>query len=98
MSRHRLVLVISPPREVTVAGCSHPGGSAASAMESEQFEAQRFELGQHSVQRCLVDQRSGKYGLRSVRLRTQVGERNEQHVTQPPADTDLVPEDRKSTR
>src|ERR1700722_2182654 len=91
MSRHRFVLMISLPRSHG-AGCSHHGGSAASAVELEQFETQRFELGQHSVQRCLVDQRSGEYRLRSVCLRTQAGERVEQHAAQPPADADLVPD------
>src|ERR1700733_6948360 len=91
MSRYRLVRVISPPRSHG-AWCSCHGGSAAGAVELEQFETQRFELGQHSVQRCLVDQRSAEYRLRSVRLRTQVGERVEQNAAQPPADADLVPD------
>src|SRR6476661_10654834 len=78
------------PWPITVRCARHDGGSAAGAADFEQFEAQRFELGQQPVQRRLVSQWSGEYGLRSVRLGVQIGERAEQQAAQHAADADLI--------
>jgi hypothetical protein len=80
MSSHRLDLMISP----------HDGGSVLRTAEFEQFEAERFDLGQHSVQRRLVGQRPGEHGLPSVCPCAQAWERAEQGFAQQPADPDLV--------
>jgi hypothetical protein len=64
--------------------------SGALAANLEQLEAERFDLGEHAVKRRLVRQRSGQYGVASLRLRVQARERLEERRVQESANADLV--------
>ena len=64
--------------------------AAGHAAELEQLQAERLDLGQHAMQRRLVGQIPGKYGLGSVCPRLQARERTEEGLTQMPSDADLV--------
>ena len=64
--------------------------SGALAANLEQLEAERFDLGEHSVKRRLVRHRSNQNGLSPMHFRVQARKRLEERRAQESADADLV--------
>jgi hypothetical protein len=60
------------------------------AAELEQLKAERFDLGQHAEQRCLVTEDPDEHGVGSIRLRAQAWECATERLAQAPPDPDLV--------
>src|ERR1700761_6641723 len=56
----------------------------------DQFQSERLDLGQHSVQRGLVDQVAGEQCVLAFFRRAQAGERGAYRPAQPAPDADLV--------
>jgi hypothetical protein len=57
----------------------------------DEFQAERFGLGEHAVKRGLVGQHAGQHGVPALRPGLEGGERGTDRLAQVAADTDLVP-------
>src|SRR5580698_1307041 len=65
-------------------------GTAPKAADLEQVQAERFDPGQHAVQRGLVRQGAGQQRVLAVSLGAQAGERGPHRPAQVAPDADLV--------
>jgi hypothetical protein len=56
----------------------------------DKFEAERLGFGEYTVERSLVDQHAGHYGVVTLDLGLESGERGADRLAQAAAKTDLV--------
>src|SRR6266699_1607585 len=75
----------SPVREFWIGLCL-----VVEAADVEQFEAERFDLGQHAVQRGLVGDGTAQERVAALCLGAQIGERAQHRRAQVAAEPDLV--------
>lgn len=60
-------------------------------MDFDEFQPERFGLGEYTVQRSLVGQHARQHGIVAVRPGPEAGERAADRLAQATANTDLVP-------
>src|SRR5215467_11855778 len=73
--------------------CAHHTGDqleTSDLLEPDEFEAERFDDGEHAIQRGTVDQRTRQDGVVTLRPRAEAGKRGTEGSAEAAADADLI--------